>query len=147
MFQNKVNICLLSEYLQVSTLITVYNPLSSSTLFLRIPYSTQLSFHSPSIHPSIHLTSMHWALTMNYTLDPGETVVNLPWHLSSRTLKSCEETGKCPGTYNKCVITKESVLRKHIRGLSAKSWNVLEEMAPKFRGEEMCKFVRYKELC
>lgn len=144
MLQNKlIFVCYLNiyKYILSSQYIILFLP----PLSLHIPCPTQLSFHSPSIHPSIHLTSMHWVLTVNYTLDPGDTVVNQPWHLSSRILKSCEETGECRGTNNKCIITKESVLRKHIGGLSVESWNVLEEKAPKFECEEMWKFVRYKK--
>jgi len=39
-------------------------------------------------------------------------------HLSSGGVLQSSQSS-CPGRYNKCIITEESVLRKHVGGASA----------------------------
>ena len=115
---------------QVICLIKVCNLsfILSVSLSSRFPTLHPNSLHSPSLHhTSMHLTGMCRVLTVNHILDPGGAVASsLGYPPSEGALQSCEST--CPGSYYRCITTKESVLRKRVGGVSAEPLVAMEEV-------------------
>lgn len=136
MFQKKGHICLLSKYLQLSChiLTSQYIILSSSSFSVSLfpdlhstPTLSPFSIHPPT-HLSIHLTGMCWVLAVYHTR---------PWRYSGEFTMASAFWSFTPfrrnGQLQIGMVSKESVLRKHMGGLS---WNALEEMMSKLGGEE-----------